>query len=91
MRKNHGRVVASVLVVALVVTLALGCSTSTQVGAPQRDAGEHGEDLHSEGTSEHGEGTGEESGEALGINDVYDTVRNGARLTMVALRISAFT
>jgi hypothetical protein len=54
-------------------------------GEHDRDGGEHGREGYGEhdrdGDAHHG-AEGEESGTELALNDTYDKVRNGARLTL---------
>jgi hypothetical protein len=84
MRSSSARYTA-ILVLVMVLVAIGGCGSWTggPGGDPTHDEGaEHSEGAHDEG-SEHGEGgVGEESGRALGLDEVYDAVRNGARLTL---------
>jgi hypothetical protein len=92
MSRNHRYLALHVLIVALAAVAVIGCSASSQgagslqSGAVEQVEGSSGERAgeHSEGAGhEEGSAPGEESGEALALTDVYDTVRNGARLRMV--------
>ncbi|UCG49270.1 MAG: hypothetical protein JSU94_05695 [Phycisphaerales bacterium] len=77
-------------VVTLILAIVIGgCSSDEGTGEKQssgrsaRNRGEHdrnGSEHDGEG-GEHGT-EGEESGTQLGLNDIYDKIRNGVRLTI---------
>ncbi len=82
-------------IIALMLAVVIsGCSSDKGTGEKQdsdrptasrgehdRDGAEHDRDGGEHGESGHGE-EGEESGTELGLNEIYDKVRNGARLIL---------
>ena len=80
---NHIQVTVAVFSIISSVVIS-GCSSESGVGGdrdgdiPSANGSEHARD-----TGERGSETGEESGTQLALNERYDSIRNGVRLTMV--------